>query len=177
MPVLRSHIIYSDDHGATWKLGGVLGENTNECQVIERQDGSLLLNMRSYHQKNRRAIATSKDGGLSWSEVTLDPALIEPVCQASLVRWSDREGKGRVLFSNPASTRREKLTIRLSEDDGRTWPVARLLHDGPAAYSALAVLPDGTLGCLYECGTKSAYEKIAFARFGLDWLTDGKGTK
>ncbi len=172
----RSHIIYSDDHGATWKRGGVLGDHTNECQIVERQDGTLLLNMRSYHQKNRRAIATSKDGGLSWSEVTLDPALIEPVCQASLVRFSDRDGRstGRLLFSNPASTKREKMTVRLSKDDGRTWPIARLLHEGPAAYSALVVLPDGTLGCLYERGTKSSYEKISFARFTLDWLIDGK---
>jgi sialidase-1 len=170
--VFRSHVIYSDDHGATWKLGGILGENTNECQVVERQDGSLLLNMRSYHKKNRRAIATSKDGGLTWSEVTLDPALIEPVCQASLVRFSEK-GPGRLLFSNPASTRREKMTVRLSEDDGRTWPVAKLLHEGPAAYSALVVLPDGTVGCLYERGAKSSYDKITFARFTLDWLTEG----
>ena len=60
--------------------------------------------------------------------------------------------------------------MRLSYDDGATWPVAKLLHAGPAAYSALAVLPDGRIGCLYERGQKSAYERITFARFGLDWL-------
>jgi sialidase-1 len=167
---MRSHVIYSDDHGATWKLGGVAGDQTNECQVVERDDGSLLLNMRSYHKKNLRAVATSKDGGLTWSPVTLDETLVEPVCQASLVRYG---GKGRVLFANPASTKREKLTVRLSYDDGATWPVAKLLHAGPAAYSALAVLPDGRVGCLYERGTKSAYEEITFARFALDWLEDG----
>lgn len=168
---MRSHVLISDDHGATWKLGGVLGEKTNECQVIEREDGSLLLNMRSYHGKDRRAVATSKDGGLTWSEVKLDEALVEPVCQASLLRYP---GKGRVLFANPASTKREKMTVRLSSDDGATWPVAKLLHAGPAAYSALAVLPDGAVGCLYERGRKSAYETITFARFPLEWLTDGK---
>jgi sialidase-1 len=172
----RSHVIYSDDGGQTWKRGGVLGVDTNECAVIEREDGSLLLNMRSYHGKNRRAVATSKDGGLSWSEVTLDDTLIEPVCQASMIRLTDRKtgGKGRVLFANPASTKREKMTVRLSYDDGATWPVARLLHAGPSAYSCLAALPDGTVGCLYEQGAKSPYEKITFARFTLEWLTDGK---
>jgi sialidase-1 len=172
---MRSHVIYSDDHGATWKLGGVLGEKTNECQVVERDDGSLLLNMRSYHGKNRRAVATSTDGGLTWSDVKLDEALVEPVCQASLLRYTGKEGgKSRMLFANPASLKREKMTVRLSYDQGATWPVAKPLHAGPAAYSALAVLPDGTIGCLYERGQKSSYETITFARFTLDWLTDGK---
>jgi sialidase-1 len=172
----RSHVIYSDDGGATWKLGGVLGEKTNECQVVERSDGSLLLNMRSYHGKNRRALATSKDGGLTWSPVTLDEALIEPVCQASLLRYDSPKGgaRGRLLFANPASARREKLTLRLSDDDGKTWPVARRLHEGPSADSALTVLPDGNVGCLYERGRKSPYETLTFARFGLGWLTDAK---
>jgi sialidase-1 len=102
--------------------------------------------------------------------------LIEPVCQASLLRYTLKEtgGKNRLLFSNPASTLREKMTVRLSYDEGASWPVAKLLHEGPAAYSALTVLADGTLACLYERGDKSAYEKITFARFTLDWLTDGK---
>jgi sialidase-1 len=168
----RSHVITSDDKGATWKRGGVLDEKTNECQVLERADGSLLLNMRSYHGKNRRAVAISKDAGLSWSAVTLDEALVEPVCQASLLRYSTKaDGRSRVLFANPASTKREKMTVRLSYDEGATWPVSRRLHDGPAAYSALAVLPGGEIACLYERGEKSAYEKLTFARFSLAWLT------
>jgi sialidase-1 len=171
----HSHTIYSDDGGATWKLGGAAQEKTNECQVAERADGSLVLNMRSYHGKNRRAVATSKDGGLTWSDVTLDDALIEPTCQASLLRYPVKDdNKDRLLFSNPASTKREKMTVRLSLDGGETWPASRLLHAGPAAYSALAILPDGIVGCLYECGEKSAYERIVFARFPLDWLADGK---
>jgi sialidase-1 len=169
----RSHVIWSDDGGAAWKRGPAVGDHTNECQVVERSDGSLLLNMRSYHKKNRRALATSKDGGASWSPVTLDDALVEPVCQASLV-WGTEpwRGKGRLLFANPASTKREKMTVRLSHDEGATWPIAKLLHAGPSAYSALAALPGGTLGCLYERGTRSPYERLTFARFTLAWLTD-----
>src|SRR5262249_28359830 len=134
------------------------------------------INMRSYHGKNRRAVATSGDGGRTWSEVTLDEALIEPVCQASLLRYTLAKdgGKDRLLFANPASTKREKLTVRLSYDEGKTWPVAKVLHAGPAAYSALAVLPDRAVGCLYEQGGKSPYEKVTFARFTVEWLTDGK---
>jgi sialidase-1 len=163
----QSHVIYSDDKGTTWKLGGVVGPNCNESQVLERSDGSLLLNMRSYRANKRRLVATSSDGGLTWSKPVEDPVLIEPVCQASILR---HPGKGLVLFSNPASTRREKMTVRLSDDDAKTWTAARLLHEGPAAYSCLTVLPDGTVGCLYERGTRGPYETITFARFGLDWL-------
>lgn len=161
----HSHVIYSDDHGETWKIGGVLGENTNECQVVELPDGDVLINMRSYHGKNRRAIARSKDGGLSWSAIALDQSLIEPVCQASLIRY----GKN-LLFANPADLKRIRMTIRLSRDGGATWPQAKLLHEGPSGYSSLAVLRDGLAGCLYERGEKSYAEKITFARFNPDWL-------
>ncbi len=63
------------------------------------------------------------------------------------------------------------MTVRLSPDGGKTWPHARLLHEGPAAYSCLAVLPDGTCACLYEAGTQHPYQTLTFARFSRRWLT------
>jgi sialidase-1 len=162
----HSHIIYSDDSGRTWRLGGVLGEHTNECQVVELPNGDLLMNMRSYHGINRRAIARSRDGGLTWSEVTFEEALIEPVCQAAFVKFAGR----RLLFSNPASTRRERMTVRMSEDGGATWPVERVVWEGPAAYSSLGVLADRSIGLLYERGESSPYEQIVFVRFTERWL-------
>ncbi len=135
----HSHVFYSDDHGATWHLGGEAEEATNESTVAELADGSLLLNMRSYLGKNRRSVATSKNGGQTWSSVRSDPALIEPVCEGSLIRFSWPEGgqPSRLLFSNPASKKREKLTVRLSSDEGATWSASRQLVAGPAAYSSL----------------------------------------
>lgn len=172
--VMHSNVIYSDDGGKTWKLGGVAGEKTNECAVVELSDGSLLLNMRSYHGHNRRAIARSLDRGLTWSDVELDETLVEPECQASLVRFTARPlwSRNRLLFSNPADTDRVRMTVRLSYDEGKSWPVSKLLHAGPSAYSSLAILMDQTIGCLYERGEKSSYERITFARFNLEWLTD-----
>jgi sialidase-1 len=172
----RSHIISSDDRGQTWQIGGIEDEMTNESTIVELSDGSLLHNMRSYHKKNRRAVATSKDGGLTWSPVKLDEALIEPVCQASILRctWPDGGEKSRILFSNPASTKRENLTVRVSYDEGATWPVRQQLHAGPAAYSCLTILPDKTIGCLFERGEQNPYEKITLARFPLNWLENGK---
>lgn len=165
--VRRSHAIYSDDHGKSWLLSQPIGEKTNECAVVELADGRLLMNMRSYHGKNQRAIAVSKDGGSTWSNVSLDPALIEPVCQASLirVRFPHSEKPGQILFSNPASKKREKMTVRLSEDEGKTWSSSRLVMPGSAAYSCLAVLTDGNIGLLYE---RDGYQKIEFVAFDLD---------
>lgn len=170
--VMFSHVFYSDDHGATWKLGGSLSENTDECMAAQMKNGSVYLNMRSYHGRNRRAYAWSDDGGETWSEVQLDETLVEPVCQASLIRFPDEQHPGRsvVLFANPASTKRERMTVRLSYDECRTWNAGRVLYEGPSAYSDLCVLPDLTIGGLYECGAEHPYEKITWTRFNLEWL-------
>ena len=173
-----SHVIYSDDHGATWRLGGSAPPKTNECEVVELADGSLMLNMRNYNREHTcRAVATSKDEGMTWSKVSYDHALVEPICQASIRRYSlpSDGGKNRILFSNPSEAgARKEMTVRLSYDECRSWPVHKVLWPGPAAYSVLAVMPDGTILCLYERGLKGAYENITLARFSLQWLVDGE---
>ncbi len=164
----RSHIIYSDDHGKTWNLGGVVGENVNECQAAELADGSIMINMRSYRpDQHCRAISTSRDGGLTWSPITDDKNLIEPNCQASLIRFpGDAKHKPFLLFCNPASeTKRENLTLRISHDDGRTWPISKLMYKGSSAYSSIAMLPDLTVGCLYE---RDNYAKITFEKISIE---------
>jgi sialidase-1 len=172
----RSHLFFSDDGGAHWTLGASADAGTNESQVVELADGQLLLNMRNHPPKaeNLRMIAKSRDGGRTLSAAVPDRALIEPPAQASLLRLSTAkaEDRNRLLFANPASTARERLTLRLSYDEGRTWPVARVIHEGPAAYSSLAVLADRTIGVLFERGERSPYERITFARFALAWLTN-----
>lgn len=167
-----SHVIYSDDHGRTWQLGGRTPQpGVNECEVVELSGGQLLLNMRNYDRTQPcRRISISQDGGATWGPVMFDPVLVEPTCQASLRRYSwPADGKpGLLLFSNPASpARRENLTVRLSRDEGKTWTDAWTLHVGPSAYSCLAVLADGRVACLYEAGQTSPYESIALARFRL----------
>ncbi|MBM3501518.1 MAG: exo-alpha-sialidase, partial [Armatimonadetes bacterium] len=114
-------------------------------------------------------LARSIDGGLTWSPLSYDAVLVEPICQASLLRYDD----ARLLFSNPASRKRERMALRLSEDDGRTWLRSLVLHEGPAAYSCLTVALGGMIGCLYECGDVHPYERIRFARVPPDALKGG----
>lgn len=164
-----SHIIYSDDHGKTWQIGGIGQRGTNECVIVETNDELLYLNSRNYVGEKRRAFAWSYDKGETFVNFGWDDKLIEPICQASIIRYD----KNRILFSNPASINRERMTVRISYDECKSWSDGKILYDGASAYSDLCVASDMTIGCLYECGKKSAYETIKYERFDLEWLTDG----
>jgi sialidase-1 len=175
----RSHVIYSDDHGQTWKLGGATDFSMNECAAVELSDGTLLLNSRSYRGKACRGISLSRDGGQTWEPTTDDSTLVESVCQASLIRYSwpddSKTGKNFLLFCNPAVPRgRNHLTVRLSNDEGKTWPFSRLICEGSSAYSSLAVLPGGEIGLLYE---RDDYKKLTLAKFSPAWLMEKQDAK
>ena len=165
-----SYAFYSDDHGKTWKRGKPLDNDmSDECEVVETTDGKVYMNARSRQNKNARMFARSEDGGVTWSKLEVDPALPEPSCQAGLARYST--GKDRILLTHPSSTEsRTRLTARLSYDEGRTWPVSKLIQEGKAAYSDLAVANDKTILTLYESGGSAS---LTLARFDLAWLTDG----
>jgi sialidase-1 len=165
---LFSHVILSDDHGRTWRLGGQTPtDGFDESQVAELRDGRLMLNMRNNGAKaDYRGVTLSADGGQTWGAVRHDSTLVEPRggCQGSLIRLPD----GRLLFSNPASRRRERMTVRASGDDGASWTDVAVLHEGPAAYSSLTLLPDGRVACLFECGIEHPYETVAFVTLPLE---------
>ena len=165
-----SHSIYSDDGGLIWKLGGTTPTDmVNECTVAELPKGKLLLNMRNYNSLRVRQTSTSMDGGETWSDLQQDTALIEPVCQASML-WYDHKGRRPFLaFSNPASQKsRTNMTVKISFNQGKSWKEKLVLYEGPAAYSNLVILPNGNLACFYEAGIKSAYEGIVFKELIFD---------
>jgi sialidase-1 len=161
-----SHTIYSDDHGKSWKLGGTTPQDqVNECTVAELPGGRVILNMRNYDRSQKsRKIAFSTDGGKSWGDITSDRALIEPICQASLLTvFAEEEGKHALYFLNPAhEEKRQNLTLRTSLDEGTSWTDSQVLQAGPSAYSDLTQLSNGNLGCLFEAGSSSPYEGIVF---------------
>ena len=167
------HALYSDDHGKTWTLGQGVGGPVVEPQIVELDDGTLMMNMRQPRPQNCRAVALSADGGQTWSEAKDDVTLIEPACQASFIRLtaaSDGAARSRLLFANPAHrSRRMNMTVRVSYDEGKTWPVAKVIHAGASMYSSMAVLPDQSIGLLFEKDNG-----LTFARFTLDWLTQGQ---
>lgn len=161
---------YSDDRGRTWSVGPAIGPGSDESKAVELRDGRVLQNMRN---GSRRAVATSNDGGVRFDSFGHHPDLIDPSCNAGLavVRSRSRE---LVVFTNAASDKRENLQISISLDGGKTWPNRRTLHSGPAAYSTVIPLRDGTLGILYERGEKLPVEQITFAKVPLSWVLDGK---
>ncbi len=176
-----SCVAFSDDRGETWHLGERVDQLwSNESQAVELSDGLLMLNYRiqSRTLAKCRGVAISRDGGATWAECFLTREVNDPVCQAGFIRCDLPEisqHSDPLLLTNldiaeHGAAGRRNLTVRLSLDGGRTWPTSRVLHPGPAAYSCPAILPDGAIGVLYECGDEHRYERLRFARFGLDWL-------
>tara|TARA_Y100000992_G_scaffold128137_1_gene84261 strand:- start:453 stop:1418 length:966 start_codon:yes stop_codon:yes gene_type:complete len=166
-----SHVIYSDDAGESWQIGGITPQDqVNECSVAEIGRGKLILNMRNYDrdQMNRK-ISISKDYGNNWGDIYYDETLIEPICQASILRYTyNGPRKNNLFFLNPSDkNKRINMTLRLSDDLGSSWKNYITLHEGPSAYSDLTKLPNGNLGCLYEAGEKSPYEGIVFTEVDI----------
>lgn len=153
-----STLIYSKDRGASWKAGTGARANTTEAQIVELQDGSLMLNMRD-NRGGSRAVAITNDMGATWAEhPTSRVALDEPVCMASLDRFIFKKADGTteplLVFSNPDSKKgRKNITIKISRDDGLTWPKEYniLLDEGTGwGYSCLTQIDEHHVGILYE---------------------------
>jgi sialidase-1 len=70
---------------------------------------------------------------------------------------------------------RINITVCLSYDEGRTWPIKKVIDPGPSAYSDLAISPviqnDRRNGPLYEQGNQGG---SAFVGCTLEWLTGGQ---
>jgi sialidase-1 len=175
--------IYSDDGGRSWVAGEIAVPNEgeylhpNETMITELSDGRVMLVTRSLAKRSRKLITIGPDGARGWARPDFHEQLREPICMASIIAHPSRPGT--LIFSNPDTlaldsegrpipggrSRREKLTIKLSRDDGATWSKGKVLDPGPSAYSDLALLPTGEVLCLYE-----SKDSIVCARFGLDWL-------
>ncbi|MFT5142693.1 MAG: sialidase-1 [Rhodothermales bacterium] len=167
------HVFGSDDHGASWFLLDTPIVPGNESKLVELADGRLMINSRANGQ-GLRFVHVSADGGLTW-ETRADADLVDPGCNASIIRYSsvaDGDDRNRLLFANANSSEsRENMTVRLSYDEGETWTAGKTIYEGGSAYSSMTVLPDGKIGLFFE---KDGYTENVFVGFSLEWLTDGK---
>ncbi len=170
---------FSDDHGKTWKIGKKSegGKQINEVSWVETDKGGVFVVSRSYPGAGTRRVATSNDAGKSWSEVKGHPELPCTGCQNGLTRYSFKDdkklgGKSRIIFTAP-TVKRTNGIIKMSYDNGKTWPVSKSFGDGPFTYSSICPLEPGYFGVLFET---SGEKLIRFVRIPMAWLTDGKDT-
>jgi sialidase-1 len=196
-------VVYSDDAGRTWRRREFAARhseeivNPSETAAVELNDGRVMLNIRSESKAHRRAISFSRDGATGWTRPVFDPALSEPVCFGALARIKAGD-KSRILFINPdnlyssrlkasvegaaqagAAADRRNLTVRLSYDEARTWPVSKVVEPGYAGYADIAFSPrHGSIYAFYERGGLGddhfRSRALTLARFNLEWLTGGR---
>jgi sialidase-1 len=157
-------------------------KNPSETVAVQLSEGRVMLNIRNESPEHRRAVSVSSDGATGWSKPVFHSELVEPICMGSILGL----GSGRIVFANPDSSepreaarpegnfKRQNVTVRLSEDDGRTWPVKRVIEPGISGYTDLASGADGKIYCIYErgspVGVDTTIRYLTVARFNLDWL-------
>lgn len=185
-PQHYTNAIYSDDGGRTWHTSAPFpAMGTGEAALEELSDGTIYYNSRRHLSTDglnprMRHIAWSKDGGETWSDLSVSDVLPDGEqhrdygLMAGLVRLPV-EGHDILLFSNIESAQgRKNGTVWASFDGGKTWPVKKVVDEGSFAYSSLAVGREGTASegqiyLLYEHN-----EGGTIARFNLDWVTGGR---
>lgn len=171
----------STDGGETWR---VLNPDSripsdgigNESKLVQTSDGSLIMSIRS---KGHRRFSRSTDGGHTWSPDQPVADLEEPDCNGDIMVYPMANGKKIMLQSIPADPAiRQNVSIMVSFDEGKTWPKKKQLLDTYSAYSSLAILPDGTIGCLMEQGKwdtnlpgDDGFD-IYYMNFPLQWLME-----
>ena len=160
-----SHLLCSEDHGERWDVRAGVGEALGEPQAVQLDDESIMMNMRQPKTAGCRAVTVSQDGGRSWSTPRDEKRLVDPGCQASILKYDHPDADCRpLIFSNSAcATERRNMTVHLSYDEGETWRVSRVVHPGRSVYSCLTTISDGNVGLLYENANG-----MVFARFPLD---------
>ena len=173
--LFQAHIIRSDDHGKTWTCNAVPAlTDADESKIVELNDGTLLVKSRNQNKGNVY-YATSNDDGKTWSE-RKQFDIKDSACNGDVIRLtseSKNEGANRLLLSIPFANDRRNVSVFLSTDEANSWPVRKTVCPGGSAYSTMCVLDDGTIGIYFEeDGLEGGYQ-MRYARFSLDWLTDG----
>jgi sialidase-1 len=163
--------LYSEDHGKTWHRSALVpGQGGDECQLVELADGRLLMDIRQ-ETGSGRSFSTSQDGGKTWTAhrggLPVSPVACAIKRYTLKAAGADRD---RILWTGPKGPDRQNLVVRISEDEGQTFPVERMISAGPAAYSDLTILKDRSVGVLWERGAAHGYQFITFTRLTKEFL-------
>ncbi len=175
----HSTIVYSKDDGETWHIGTGAKHNTTEAQVVQLENGSLMLNMRDDRNRkikdetNGRAVAVTDDLGETWQmHPSSNSALQEPNCMASIISahiTRNNQNQQVLFFSNPDSKEaRVDMTIKASIDQGNTWPkeFQVLLNENQGfGYSCMTMVDKNTVGILYEGEKELYFQKLPVVDF------------
>lgn len=161
---------YSDDNGATWQMGQLVGPGMNENKTVQLANGQLLLDVRANPD---RLLAYSSDGGLTYTTPTANADLPDPNDNGSVIRYapdapaSSPQSHWLLESNNDSTSERANLVVKMSCDDGKTWPITKVVTAGSAGYSTLTELPNGRFGLLYE---QNNYTEMTYASFDTQWL-------
>jgi sialidase-1 len=168
--VMRAYLLYSDDHGETWRRGAMLQAFTNENQAVELSSGVVMMDARQGNG-DHRWIATSEDGGQTWSRPR--PGQTVTQVAAAIERYTSKragDDRDRIVWTGVRGPGRGNLVIRVSYDEGQTFLNERQIYGGPAAYSDLTILPNQIVGILWERGETDGYQFITFTRCNREFL-------
>ncbi|MFQ6130994.1 MAG: exo-alpha-sialidase [Armatimonadota bacterium] len=156
----------SSDGGESWQFTDLLRSQPGNIQpsVVQLTDGSLFALMRTGGHGGRLWQTRSRDRGRTWQEPAPSD-LSNPNSAADVVRLPNGN---LVLAFNNTATGRTPMSVALSRDEGRTWPLVRDLETGPGEYSYPAVITasDGLVHLTYTYRRES----IKHVAFDEDWL-------
>lgn len=172
-----NYAVYSDDGGETWDMGLVpVPFVGNEAKVVELNNGDVMMNIRN---RPYRLLSISHDKGLTFSEAEPIPELVDPSSDGDIILYTsvkDGFDKNRLVFVNDHHpSQRKNLSIKISYDEGKTWPVSKVIHEDAAWYAAAAVTSDGKIAVYYERGDGD-YCYMDVVVMSLEWITDGADT-
>ena len=165
--VWTAFVIYSDDHGKTWKRSQLVSPSTSENQLVELADGTILMDARQDEGPNRWLFVSS-DGGETWSPPRTGQ--IVPPIASGIERYSLESAgadRNRILWTGPRGPERKTLLLRASYDEGMTFTNERVISEELAAYSDITLLEDKSIGVIWERG---GYAFLTFSRFDLGFL-------
>ena len=187
-----SRIIYSDDHGKTWHMGGGVNDNrtlydgtvvdsstmsnyyaqNTEASVVQLNNGDLKLFMRGLTEDLQ--VATSHDGGLTWDN-NVERYDVPDVYVQMAATHTVQNGKEYILLANANGPGRKNGYIRVArvEEDGQlTWLHHHLIQEGEYAYNSLQQIGPDEFGLLYEHHAPGGVPyTLSFKKFNWDFLT------